>query len=293
MQCGEARVHRAQATRWRRSRTSDGRVVGQRRRARGSSAGPARLEPGARGRGRRRARRRARSPGLAGALTLKSPPRTSGRAARPSAARVARAARGPRCAPRPASAPGVEVAPPTRRSSSRTACTTRRSGRRRSRGCACSAIAAPRTRIALAPPPLDLITSGQRSATHAAQRQQRVARRQRACAASRRARARAARGHHGGTSCSSATSQSQPASVARELVRAGRVPRGGTARPWKRFQVRTRMRHARVCCSRLPRHFLTGDRARARRAARAARPRARAEGRAALARARWRAGTSR
>ena len=48
-------------------------------------------------------------------------------------------------------------------------------------------------------------------------------------------------GHHGGTSCRSATSHSHPASAA---VNSGSRfrPLGGTDRPWYRFQVRTRMR---------------------------------------------------
>jgi hypothetical protein len=48
-------------------------------------------------------------------------------------------------------------------------------------------------------------------------------------------------GHHGGTSCSSATSQSQAASVDENSGSSDRG-RSGTARPWKRFQVSTRTR---------------------------------------------------
>ena len=59
-----------------------------------------------------------------------------------------------------------------------------------------------------------------------------------------RALARAARasatGHHGGTSCSSATSHSQPASRAANSSSSERGV-SGTDRPWKRFQVRTRI----------------------------------------------------
>ena len=47
-------------------------------------------------------------------------------------------------------------------------------------------------------------------------------------------------GHHGGTSWSIATSHSQPASAAANCAASG-APAGGCARPWKRFQVRTRM----------------------------------------------------
>jgi ornithine carbamoyltransferase len=64
-------------------------------------------------------------------------------------------------------------------------------------------------------------------------------------------------GHHGGTSCSSATSHSQPASAAANSGRS--EPRvSGTERPWKRFQVSTRIATARRSVPRLPRHLLTG-----------------------------------
>ena len=67
-------------------------------------------------------------------------------------------------------------------------------------------------------------------------------------------------GHHGGTSCSSATSHSQPAIAAANSAASGR-PAAGTARPWKRFQLRTRMPATlpdAPTLPRLPRHFLTG-----------------------------------
>jgi ornithine carbamoyltransferase len=66
-----------------------------------------------------------------------------------------------------------------------------------------------------------------------------------------RQRSASVRGHQGGTSCSSATSQSQPASVAANSSKRSR-PAGGFARPWKRFQLRT------FILTILPRHLLTG-----------------------------------
>src|SRR4051794_19158457 len=64
-------------------------------------------------------------------------------------------------------------------------------------------------------------------------------------------------GHHGSTSCSSATSHSQLASRA---ANSGSSECGvsGFERPWKRFQVRTRRGIARRSVPRLPRHLLTG-----------------------------------
>jgi ornithine carbamoyltransferase len=64
-------------------------------------------------------------------------------------------------------------------------------------------------------------------------------------------------GHHGGTSWSSATSHSKPASIA---AKSGSRECGvsGTERPWKRFQVSTRVAIARRSVPRLPRHLLTG-----------------------------------
>jgi diaminopropionate ammonia-lyase len=103
--------------------------------------------------------------------------------------------------------------------SSRTAWTTRRSGHQRSRWRRCSSTRSPRARIALAPPPLDLIRSGHRSAI--ARRSHSPALREvSAVRASAAPVARAsAGGHHGGTSWSSATSHSQPASAAANASR--------------------------------------------------------------------------
>jgi ornithine carbamoyltransferase len=61
-------------------------------------------------------------------------------------------------------------------------------------------------------------------------------------------------GNHGGTSWSSATSHSQPASAAANSRNCDR-PEGGTERPWKRFHVRTRTARDRTL-RRL--HFLDG-----------------------------------
>ena len=114
---------------------------------------------------------------------------------------------------------------------------------------------APRTRIALPPPPHDPSRSGLRraSARRGAASQLREVRTERAV---RPRGAPSAGGHHGGTSCSSATSQSQPASAAANSAASGR-PAGGCARPWNRFQVRMRTPDDRTL-RRLPRHFLTG-----------------------------------
>jgi len=64
-------------------------------------------------------------------------------------------------------------------------------------------------------------------------------------------------GHHGSTSCSSATSHSQPAIIA---AKSGSRERreSGTERPWNRFQVSTRRAIAGRSLPRLPRHLLTG-----------------------------------
>src|SRR6476659_8725137 len=95
----------------------------------------------------------------------------------------------------------------------------------------------PRTRIALAPPPPDLTTSGARTAT-ARRRDGSSLREVSAVAHAAPLAAPSSGGHHGGTSCSRATSQSQPDSAAANPAVSAR-PAGGTARPWKRFQVST------------------------------------------------------
>jgi hypothetical protein len=98
-------------------------------------------------------------------------------------------------------------------SARRTACIHRRSGSHRSRSSRCSAIAAARTRIAFAPPPPDLIQSGHRRATNrrTTRPSLRLVRHIRIDAPEARA---SCAGHHGGTSCSSATSHSRRAIAA-------------------------------------------------------------------------------
>ena len=140
--------------------------------------------------------------------------------------------------------------PPPR---SATPCITRRSGARVSSRSRCSAIAPPRTRIALQPPPLALSRSGLRAAIARRSAQQRVARRQRAARARAGRARRAARGHHGGTSCSSATSHDQPASAransrqqraARRRLRAAVEEVPGQDEDARRYRTRTARRSA-------------------------------------------------
>jgi len=63
-------------------------------------------------------------------------------------------------------------------------------------------------------------------------------------------------GHHGGTSCRSATSHSQPSSAAANSLSSER-PAPGTERPWNRFQVNTRTGSDRTLPA-LPDHVITG-----------------------------------
>ena len=151
---------------------------------------------------------------------LKSPPRITGRSpAQRSALSAAR------CASR-SGPPPCRLATHTSALRSRTAWTQRRSGHTHSRRHRCSATVSPRTRIALAPPPPDLIASGHRVA---------IARRigssaLREVSTSRWSaprRAPSAGGHHGGTSWSSATSHSHPASASANSSNRSR-PAGGT-----------------------------------------------------------------
>ena len=84
--------------------------------------------------------------------------------------------------------------------------------------------------MAFAPPPLDFRMSGLRSeiARRSGSSQLREVSRVRSCAPAARA---SAGGHHGGTSCSSATSHSQPASEAANSL-SSECPAGGRERPW-------------------------------------------------------------
>jgi ornithine carbamoyltransferase len=110
--------------------------------------------------------------------------------------------------------------------------------------------------MALEPPPLDLIRSGQRDAI--ARRSHNSELREVSTVRCSAPAARASSGgHHGGTSCNSATSHSQPAIAPANSCSSGR-PAGGWERPWKRFQVRTRT-SPDCTLARLPRHFLTGE----------------------------------
>src|SRR5215218_6989963 len=138
---------------------------------------------------------------------------------------------------------------------------TLRSGRVVSSRDRCSAIVPPRARIALQPPPLAAIRSGFRAAI-ARRTGSSVLRLVSAIRATAPLAAASRSGHHGGTSWSSATSQDQPASAAANSAASGR-PAAGRARPWKRFQLRMRMRVAYIARppytgAALPRHFLTG-----------------------------------
>ena len=194
-------------------------------------------------------------PGGDGVARVEVAAEHDGRAARPARrGRARRARRRPARGPR--SAPGRAGCRPTCRRSRRTrvhhaplgpAAQPCARGARRSRS--------PRTRIALAPPPQDLMTSGrargdQRGAAAAAS----CARSAR-CARSRRTRGPARGGHHGGTSCSSATSHSQPASARGELgqQRARRVGDRAAVE-----EVPGQDAASRRILPALPRHFLTG-----------------------------------
>jgi len=88
----------------------------------------------------------------------------------------------------------------------------------------------PRTRIAFAPPPLDFRMSGFKSEisrrNHSSEL--REVSTVRSCAPVASA---SSGGHHGGTSCSSATSHSQPASAAENSFSSER-PAGFGLRPW-------------------------------------------------------------
>ena len=143
----------------------------------------------------------------------------------------------------PAVAPGARRAP-------RAARATCRSVRTR-----CSATS-PRTRIALAPPPQDLIEvgAGAARARGAGSSQLREVSAVRALAP---ARAAELGGHHGGTSCSSATSHSQPASARGELGRCSERP-ARRAPSGRGRGSRSARSIATVSSRALPRHFLTG-----------------------------------
>ena len=129
--------------------------------------------------GRRRCDRRRGRPRVAARRTrgwrrLKSPPTTSGAAAGPAPARWRRSAAPSRCA-RASSALACTLATQIPQAS-RTACTQRRSGKRRRRRVRCATIRSRRARIALAPPPFDWIRSGQRVAIARRSDEQAVAR---------------------------------------------------------------------------------------------------------------------
>ena len=269
-------------------------------------APPARRSPGrgrraARGRAARPARRRpsprprtwstpwppsGREAGRARLAHVEVAAEDDRRARRPSASVAARGALDvrPRALGRVRPARGGSRTTCRRRA--RTAWQTRRSGQRRSSSARCSAIAlAPRTRIAFAPPPLDLMRSGAAHGDRAAQR--RAAR----CATSARVRALGVAG---------ARERRRP--PRRDLLQQRDVPR-----PSRRARPRTRSSRSRParrdgaaveevpgedahCAHTLPdltRHLLTGTELDRDELRRAARPRRRAEGGAAvLARAR-------
>ena len=149
------------------------------------------------------------------------------------------------------------------------------------------------TRIALAPPPLDLIRSGLRVGDRPAQRQQPKLREVSTCAARAPTAAASCGGHHGGTSCSSATSHSQPRERARELVQ--QVAPGGRRRRGRgrgsRSSTRTEARDRTLLALAAP--LPHRRRARRGRARRAARPRAGAQGAPRSPRARSTAARSR
>ena len=207
-------------------------------RARSTSAPPASLEAGGKYVVDIVPADHARSPASSSERMLKSPPSTTGAPpAQPSIVGAASAL----ALRRGGVVRTVACRFPTQfRSASRTAWSRRRSGSRPSTQRALLGDRRPRAPGSRShPPPFDLITSGQRVGDRAAQWQQRVARGQHAPLLGARSAAQAARGHHGGTSCSSATSHSQPASAAANSSSRSR-PAGGTARPWSRFQVSTR-----------------------------------------------------
>ena len=179
---------------------------------------------------------------------------------------------------------GVDVRRP-QPDDSRTACIERRSGRHRSRTARCSSIRSPRTRIAFEPPPPDLMRSGHAIAIARRATEQLVAARQHH--PHRRAtRARPAAGHHGGTSCSSATSQSHPRD--RRLELRVQVAPGRRQRPAVE-EIPGEDLHTPRLATALP------HRRRARRATSCTRSSSarRAEGRSARRRGRSRAGPSR
>src|SRR5215213_5074786 len=199
-----------------------------------------------------------RRPGIAGRVELRSPPNSSGAPAAHSSAVAAASSRSARrCSGGCVDACRLTTHPA---SPSATPCITRRSGRRVSSRVRCCPIARPRTRIALQPPPFAPSRSGLRAAIA-----RRTTRQPLRLVSAIRALARVATpsfgGHHGGTSCNSATSHSQPASAAQNSASSGR-PAAGRARPWNRFQLRTtiaRSYRSRRTLPRLPRHFLTGS----------------------------------
>ena len=194
------------------------RVVGAARRVRAARRGGAYLDGlHRRAGGRHRRRRRSAAPRRRRARRLRSPPRISGRRRReptlarreaPRAVTLARRARGRALAWR------LDTHTPQ---ASETPCTRRRSGQRHSSAARPFTIRSERARIAFAPPPADRIRSGARTASARRTRQQRVARGEHAGLLAVQ-RPRQPLGHHGGTSCSSATSHSQRSSARRELV---------------------------------------------------------------------------
>ena len=167
----------------------------------------------ARRRGRPGGRARCRSRTRSAVLRLTSPPSTSGVAPGPSGG-LGGAARSAWRGASPCACAWRFGDPRSRRA--RTACITRRSGRRRSVRVRCSTRSQPAHEDRVAPPPaLALIrSSGRRSATARRGGSRDVPRRQRA-PLDRPGGRPAAGGHHGGTSCRSATSQYQPASAPR------------------------------------------------------------------------------
>ena len=212
-------------------------------------------------RGRRGGRRRGRSPGIAGCVELRSPPNTSGAPpAHSSAVAAASSEVGPALLGRvrrgvqvdhPAAGlepDAVHRAPlrPPRQLARRGG---RRSGPRR----------ADEDRVAAAAVGGEQVRVAARRSRGA--REPEVPRGAAPSGRSRRAARPSSGGHHGGTSWSSATSHSQPASVARTPRAAAARPRAPRGRG-RGSRSRTRM-PAEPCARarytrRLPRHFLTG-----------------------------------
>ena len=177
-------------------------------------------------------------------------------------------------------------------SSSRTPCTTRRSGRRVSVRVRCSAIRRPRTRIALHPPPLAVIRSGLRAAIARRAAWPQLRDGERHPAPTRGTPAPSGAGHHGGDLLEQRDVPFPAGERARELGRE-RASGGRHGPPVEQVEGQDEQRAATIHSPLAAASFPHRRRARPRGAGGAARPGGRAQGRRRTRRARSPAAPSR